>query len=254
MTSQLRFNGSVMHPISYTYVLALVGIVAFSVRQSAWLLLAFPLMVASGGKGGNLLFLCSMWLLLIWYILRSRPLLLICAGILTVGYIGFGLLRGIAGGDYHVLGFLGGIHGFISNPLGHGIGVGGNLSEGAKIGFKWQDYQHLGATDFALESAVGVLLYQMGIAAVAVFGVFFILLRQLPFGAPTSRGVVPVRTDLLFIVLAAVAINGIFQEEAYSPYAAGLMSLFCGVLVANGRRPVEVLRPTQKLFTRTVHV
>jgi hypothetical protein len=251
---QLRFNGTVMHPISYAYILAAVGIVAWSVRQSGWLLLAFPLLVASGGKGGNLLFMCSFCLLSVWYITCNRSLVMWCGSILVVAYIGFGLLLGMDGGDYHVLGFLGGIHGFVNNPLGHGIGVGGNLSEDAKIGLKWQDFQHFGSTDFALESAVGVLLYQMGIAAAAVFAVIMMLLKKLPFGVFTSRGVLPKRSDLLFIVLAAVAINGIFQEEAYSPYAVGLMALFCGILVTNGRRPVEVLMPMQRLLTRTVHV
>ena len=132
---QLRFNGTVMHPISYAYILAVVGLVAWSIRQGGWLFLAFPLMVASGGKGGNLLFICSISVLTVWYITRSRPMLLVCGGILAVAYVGFGLLLGMDGGDYHVLGFLGGVHGFINNPAGHGIGVGGNLSRERQNGF-----------------------------------------------------------------------------------------------------------------------
>ena len=59
-------------------------------------------------------------------------------------------------------GFLGGVRGFLSNPLGRGIGAGGNLSL-RHVDHRLEPSQQLGHTDVALESSVGVLLYQMGV-------------------------------------------------------------------------------------------
>jgi hypothetical protein len=128
-----------------------------------------------------------------------------------------------------------------SDPLGHGIGVGGNLSRNAAAGFSWKHFQAEGGVSFALESSVGVLFYQMGVASASVFAVFAMLLRYAPFDAAAFAKRLPNRYALMFIVLGTVAVNGVFQEEAYAPTAAGILTLFCAVIIANGNRPVESL-------------
>jgi hypothetical protein len=45
----------------------------------------------------------------------------------------------------------------------------------------------------------------------------------------------PKPTDLLFIGIAVALANGFFQEEAYSPYALGLLTLLGGVTASNGK-------------------
>ena len=52
----------------------------------------------------------------------------------------------------------------------------------------------------------------------------------------------PRRQDVLFLAMAMVVVNGIFQEEAYAPYAAGLLALLCGIVVTNGARPSLLVR------------
>jgi len=66
------------------------------------------------------------------------------------------------------------------------------------------------------------------------------LLRAGPF---RIRGYRPQPTGLLFIGFCVGLVNGVFQEEAYSPYAVGLLALFCAILVANGRRARWVVDP-----------
>lgn len=244
--SQLRFQGTLMHPISYAYIIAVTALVAWSVGLGGWLLLVLPLLVLSGVKGANLLVVGSMLLWLVWVLSRSRAVLLITGLIMMVSYVTFGLLFGMENGDYHVIGLLGGINGFLSNPLGHGIGVGGNLSAEATRSFKWQAYQASGAADFALESAVGVMLYQLGVASIAIFSVFGVLLCKAPWRVD--------RQSLLFIGLATVMVNGIFQEEAYAPAAAGCFTLLCAVIIANGNRPVSKLREAWQSSLVTAHV
>ncbi len=248
-----RFMGTVMHPISYAYILAAIGIIGWSIKRTVWLLLAIPLLILSSVKGANLLLFCTFALWYNWYLTKSRGFLIGCGCLFMVAYVAFGISNGIQSGDFHVLGFLGGYHGFIASPIGHGIGVGGNLSTAAMPGVNWERSQHMGATDFAMESAVGVLLYQMGIAAAAIFTVFFILCKMAPFGSP-SRGILqPQRRDILFVALMSVAVNGFFQEEAYAPYAAGLYAMLCAIIVANGRRNyIEAKRPIRSLTVRSL--
>ena len=202
--SQLHLVVLLMHPISYAYIIAATGLVAWSIGLGGWLLLVLPLLLLSGVKGANLLFVGSMLLWLVWVVSRSRAVLLVIGSIMMVGYVTFGLTYGMESGDYHVIGLLGGINGFLSNPLGHGIGVGGNLSAEATRSFKWQAYQASGAADFALRSAVGVMLYQLGVASLAIFSVFGVLLVKAPWRVD--------RHSLLFIALATVMVNGIFSR------------------------------------------
>jgi hypothetical protein len=130
---------------------------------------------------------------------------------------------GLSHDDYHVIGLWGGITGLLHNPLGYGIGVGGNLSDKGKCCVEWQAFQHAGVSDFALESAIGVLLYQMGIGTVSLGFVVWQTTRRL-----FQRQ----ETTLLAIAIIIVMLNALFQEEAFSPYAFGLVMLFAGAAIA----------------------
>ena len=137
------------------------------------------------------------------------------------------------------------MNGFLENPLGHGIGMGGNLSLGTLPQTEWQEFQHRGAANVGLESAVGVLIYQIGVGCAAMIAAIIAMLRSSSLGV---AGREPRLTDLLFIGMCMGLVNGVFQEEAYSPYAVGLLALFCGVLVANGRRPGILVDPGERLL------
>ena len=138
----------------------------------------------------------------------------------------------------------------MSNPLGHGLGVGGNQSAAAQAEFKMDGpggFTHVGA-DFALESAVGVLLYQTGIASSLVFAVFIAVLSAGPLGELRGNQLRPLRQDIMFFAVATIMVNGVFQEEAYTPYAAGLIMLLCSCAIANGRRPHAVYKSVVRRF------
>ena len=226
-----RLGGPNMHAISYGYVIAVTELMLLSL---GWWVLVPPLLLLSfltGVKGAAILFFASVLLYAAWWLTRRLWALFVAGLLFTAAYVTFGILSGLATGDFHVIGFIGGVKGFLKNPVGHGLGVGGYISVGSLSMAQWQEYQHNGA-DIGLESAVGVLLYQMGVGAIALAAAIVALLRAAPFGA----GGRPQPTDLLFIGLCISLVNGIFQEEAYSPYGAGLLCLLCGVLVSNGRR------------------
>lgn len=243
-----RYMGTVMHSISYAYVLTAAGLVAISLRRSFWMLAIFPLQMILGAKGGILVLLTSIVLWTIWLSTRSKQFLMLAGVVLITAYVGFGIRYGLEAGDYHVIGFMGGFHSLEHNPIGNGIGVGGNLSTTATVhgSVKWQKFQHVGA-DFALESAVGVLFYQMGAAAFALLAVFARMIAKAPLGKITPSGVRPDRNDILLLALATVAVNGVFQEEAYSPTGAGLFALLVAVLIANGSRMIVPAGTTKEI-------
>lgn len=231
----IRSFGPNMHAVSYAYVIAVTAIVAMTLRRFEIVVLAIALLVMAGIKGPLLMLLATICLATLWIVTRNRMMVLLASVVLLVAYVGFGIRTGMANADFHVIGFLGGLHGFMTTPQGHGIGVGGNLSALAVGGLDWAAWQKLGV-DFALESAVGVLLYQMGIAVVFVYlpiliTVFAGFKRKIQ--TRNGRGIITRPTDTLFIAIAVILANGVFQEEAYSPYALGLLMLFGGIVISN---------------------
>lgn len=178
-----------------------------------------------------------------WRVTVDPRFFLICGFAVAAVCTVCGVATGLAAGGCHALGFIGGVNGFLENPLGHGIGMGGNLSLGTLPQTEWQEFQHRGAANVGLESAVGVLIHQTGVGCAAMVAAIIAMLRASSLGV-TGRG--PRLTDLLFIGMCMGLVNGVFQEEAYSPYAVGLLALFCGVVVANGRRPGILVDPGER--------
>jgi len=103
---QIRFMGTIMHTVSYAYVIAATALVAWSIRYNALLLVLVPLLLLSGVKGANLLFACSMVLWCVWSLTRNRKFLIAMGLVMMAGYVGFGLTFGMQNEDYHVIGFL----------------------------------------------------------------------------------------------------------------------------------------------------
>jgi hypothetical protein len=153
---------------------------------------------------------------------------LMALGVLLVLFMVIGVIYGIRSEDYHVVGFFGGVRGFINNPAGHGIGVGGNMSSLGMTRTNFGLFQGYGA-DFALESALGVMLYQIGVGSVAFFAFYWCLWKNI-WKAVCHYKSEP-RLIVVPIVLAFLVANSIFQEEVFSPTAWGLWLLFSGLLL-----------------------
>jgi hypothetical protein len=235
----LRFHrivGPNFHPISFAYCLAIFSVLFVAIGQWWFAIVAFPVLLVIGSKGA---------LLLVVGVIAARATVLRFRGLrplwvytaLLLCYAAAAIVIGIKGQDYHVIGFIGGLNGFLKNPFGHGIGVGGNLSLNMTV-IDWNRSQSIGSTDVAVESAVGVLLFQMGvfgIALLAILGSIAVSLWKL-----YSR----TRDQILAVAalgLLTIIVNGIFQEEAlFSPVALGLMLAFSGALLGRCYRVAAV--------------
>jgi hypothetical protein len=240
-----RLVGPNFHSISYAYALTFFAIVLAAARRWWWPLLTLPALAVIGSKGALVTFalvltfgvLASCWRMfqnLYWYLAT------------LAAYAVAGIAIGIRAADYHVIGFIGGLRGFIANPLGRGIGAGGNLSLTVSA-FDWSKSQQLGHTDVALESAIGVLLYQMGVAGLVVLGVlFWIVLALWRHYRLTGERLYAAAA----LGTAAITVNGIFQEEAmFAPLALGFMLGFAGLMLGGIYRS-----PQQRTAARRVAV
>lgn len=218
-----RFEGPNMHSISYAYILSIGALSATCLGWTWMLAVLVPLLLLIGVKGAAILFIVTM---LLWAVGRwhGGRALIALALIYGAAYVGLILWYGLSVGDYHVIGFLGGWDGFLRQPFGHGLGVGGNLAAGAENPLDWDMLQHYGAS-FGMESAIGVLLYQMGIGIAACGFVIWCAARPIAGRLQRTDGL-PV--GLLAIALYVLTLNAMFQEEAFAPYALGLLMLLSG--------------------------
>jgi hypothetical protein len=221
----VRLQGPNFHPISFGYCLALL--IAFIAAQGGRLapLVAAPLLLFVSAKGASALLVFS---LAFCFAARFRTGVLAPFGlavILTL-YALFVFWTGVRDGDFHVLGLIGGINGFLGNPIGHTLAQGGNLSVDFSA-IDWGKYQRAGATDLAVESAIGVLFYQMGVAAIGVLAIYGFLARVAwrlfkTFRAPALA--------LAASSIVIILVNGLYQEEAlFAPLGLGLVLALAGL-------------------------
>jgi hypothetical protein len=233
-----RIGGPNFHPISYAYALGIIAV--WLLFKGRWLLplAALPLLLIIGSKGAMFMVLMALFA----QIMR-RPL---GTGLTMLGVVGMSTLWIVAAiaygsthGDYHVLGFLAGLRDFLHNPLGQGLGFGGNLSS-TSLHVDWEHAQATGATSVPVESAVGVMLYQMGVGSV----VFFTFLVALAIRA--RQNILKTGSGdfwFAFVTVVTISANAVLQEEAfYSPLALGLTLLLIGVSMGSSFREEAILR------------
>jgi hypothetical protein len=233
-----RNGGPNFHPISYAYALSIMS--AWLLFSGRWLLpiAALPLLMLIGSKGATFMLVVALGARLMYR--PSRAGLTLAAVVaLAVTWTVAATVYGATHGDYHVLGLIAGIREFLSNPLGQGLGLGGNLSS-TSANLDWSRAQGEGAASIPVESAVGVMLYQMGIGSFVFFGFLAAL-------AMAVRRQLVETGDLLFlfafVVIVTISANAVLQEEAFfSPLALGFCLLLVGVSLGTHWREATAAR------------
>lgn len=220
-----RIGGPTFHSISYAYGLSIASV--WLLFNKRWLLplLALPLLVVIGSKGAMVLLLLAIFVRLAAPLIGAR-LALILMTLAAIAWIAGSILFGMRSGDYHVLGLFAGVRDFLHNPFGVGLGFGGNLSSDA-VNINWEQSQADGAASIPMESAIGVMIYQMGIGSLAFLGFLLAIVRATWRAYRRSHDF-----SLLFLYVGTVVIsaNAVLQEEAFfSPLALGFCLLLGGV-------------------------
>lgn len=220
-----RAGGPSFHPIAFAYLLSISSVWLLFQRRWFVPLLVFPLLVLIGSKGAMVLLLLAFFTKvgIALFGVRSAMILMTIGCVL---WIGASIVFGMNNGDYHVLGFLAGLRDFASGPQGMGLGFGGNLSS-TSLDMNWELAQESGVAETPMESAVGVLLYQMGIGA---FGIFAFVAAIGWTAYATWRRTGHLAILWLVVAVAVISANAVLQEEAFfSPLALGLALLLGGV-------------------------
>lgn len=224
-----RLMGPNFNTISLGYLLSILIAFLALHRYYVACFLAVPLLLATSAKGPMVLALgCVAFFAFAKRRRSDLPLKALAVGLLV--YAVFVFQSGIRHGDYHVLGLLGGLNGFLKLPIGHTLGDGGNLSIPDFSKLDWGSFQRSGAAAFAVESSVGVLMYQMGVAAVAVFA-FYLWIAWTGWRLYRAT-----RAPAMAFTAGAVLIclvNGLYQEEAYFvplslPFIMGFAAMSLG--------------------------
>ena len=228
----MRLFGPNMHAISFAYALSFLSIFALYRGRLALTAALFVLLVLTSAKGPLILFLlvAASWLN---FRLFGAKFAFACHALIMIVYAAAGIVVGLGLGDFHVIGLMGGLDEFLANPIGQGIGAGGNLSsEFSKI--DWPAAQAAGRTPFAVESAVGVLLAQTGVFALAVVGAYvWVAWRVLLIARMTGNDL---HAAAAFALLTMV-VTGLFQEEAYfAPLALAMFMALAGMIVGAAAR------------------
>lgn len=213
-------------------------------RYFVSVVLAF-LMVAAGSKGAILLFVLYFAVATIRKTAVGMRFGWITELVIYGGFVFLFLIYGQATKDYHYLGLMGGIRAFFSDPIGFGIGVGGNLSDIATRA-NFATFQRQGYADYALESGMGVLLYQLGVMAFVYLWCIWRILVLLWRQAFLVTGVARARTDWARIMLTVVVVNSLFQEEAFSPAVFGFTMLMCALTLRQDLITKKKSAPTRR--------
>jgi hypothetical protein len=224
-----RIGGPTFHSISFAYALSVMSL--WLLFNKRWLLplLALPLLLVIGSKGAMFLLVIGLVVRLASRLLGVRAALLLSI-IASVLWVAASILFGLRSGDYHVLGFLAGIREFLHNPLGIGLGFGGNLSS-TTVNVNWDLAQAEGAAETPMESAIGVMIYQMGVGSIVYLGLLVAIARA---SWRTYRKSGDFAVLFPFVAVVAVSANAVLQEEAFfSPLALGFSLLLGGVTLGS---------------------
>ncbi|EYS86056.1 hypothetical protein CF68_07940 [Cupriavidus sp. SK-4] len=243
----MRIMGPNFHAISFAYALSFLALIEYAEKRFITFLIAATLVLLIGAKGP--LFIITLSIATLVIANRGRRLRLSRFALIAMLliYAVVGVSYGVKSADYHILGFLAGVHGFKEKPLGRGVGVGGNLSELGKSDEKnFNEFQNQGVASFALESGLGVLLYQIGIFTILIFWFFSKIIKLLR--KDIGPGNFRIRT-ITASAIATLLITGIFQEEVFSPAAWGLWMLLAGILIGK-ISPVLSTKPTKLEHSR----
>ena len=228
----MRLFGPNMHAISFAYALCFYAVFALYRTHFVLAAVLFVLLFLTSAKGPLILFLMvgMSWAM---FRLFGARFAFACLCLALLVYIAVGVVVGLDIGDYHVIGLMGGLYEFFGNPVGNGIGSGGNLSS-EFININWPEAQALGRTPFAVESAVGVLLYQIGVFAAALIGAYiWIAWRILLIARKTGNDL---HAAAAFGLMTMIA-TGLFQEEAYfAPLALAMFMALAGMIVGASAR------------------
>lgn len=224
LTGDFRFDlrvptiyGPSVHPISTAYILATLGIAMWFLGKKGLFTSCLIALVLVNAKGPLALLVVPVIANLSWKLglfRRSAPFYLVALYAFAV--VAYGLYTN----DIHIWGLFAGIRSLATSPWGQGLGEGGNLSSSI-LSMRALGRLNTRTLPFPVESAIGVMFYQVGVLSIVLcWFVWQRLRRSIDATSPYIKAYLSTFVSMMFV-------NGAFQEEAFAPAAVGL-----GLIVA----------------------
>lgn len=220
----LRVGSLIKSVISMGYFLTILGIYYYWPKKRLILLAIMAIVILAVNSKGVLI---SFFFVISLHFLIYRTNL--SKDLAIVGYlvlITIVIVVGHRSGNEHIMGFLNGVPYIWS--MGNGLGFSGNLSDVRLVSWNGGALPDLGYhTRFqnGSESVFGVLFSSMGAFSILYFS-YFLMVMFLINKKPSNGNL---RMDVLKVLLIVLFLQGIFQEEAFSPYALGLVTFLTGL-------------------------
>jgi len=248
-----RLKSGVGEPVNAGYLFACLTLVALCARHRVWATLFGIQLILTFAKGPMLI--CGVGVLLWAYVRLAR-----IRGFIPSPTIWIWVLVGVLGGSgvyviltslsrsftatstwWHFVGLAHGLINMVGQPMGQGLGTGGNYRDVA--GFigaaaRPEESQWIGS---GAESAIGVVGTQLGIPGLALFALALIVMvrncwRSLSLSVTTGGPELTLAT-VACGGLGGICLTSFLQESALSPQAAGLFFLVAGMSSAKLTEP-----------------
>ncbi|WP_378186035.1 hypothetical protein ACE939_13065 [Aquimarina sp. W85] len=219
----VRIGSLIKSMISLGYFLTILGFYFYWPKHKfKFFLILMTVILAVNSKGVLLLiFFIVLLYFLIYKTNLSKSLAYIIYGFFTTAFIILGYLND----NEHILGLVNGF-GYLSS-LGNGIGFSGNVSDILLTSWNGKPLKDLGYwTRFqnGSESVYGVLFSSLGIYSI-IYIIYFLVIIYLVSKIKSDN----YHIRILKILTVVLFVQGIFQEEAFSPYAFGLVMFLVGL-------------------------
>ncbi len=217
----IRAPGFIKSFISSAYFVICLSILLYWNRNKYMVLISFIIMsVCVASKGA---FICFFFFLILYYLNKKFKfniqaalfiLLFLWIPLVFIGYTSY---------NEHLIGFVSGLS--YLDTFGNGLGFSGNLSDirlASYSGIPLPDQGYWTRFYNGSESALGVLFSSLGAFSIIYL---YLLFRHLFRIYPILKN-----NNLDYIALLSIVMvfQGIFQEEAFSPYAFGMVLFIAG--------------------------
>lgn len=215
-----RMVSSFADPVHFGTFLFVAFAAAVWLRR--WVVAAFCVAAASYAVSKGFL-LSTLVFVAVWARIYANPVVQALAVVAALGtavwFYTFAAESSTGSTDVHIDGFLASFTELPGNPIGRGLGNSGVRRAAVAA---YDDKSEV------LESGIGLIISQLGVIGLVVFGVFFVaLVRAASAVADRTARLVAVGLSLAFLL------NATFNEVALSPNSAAAYFILIGLVIGS---------------------
>lgn len=210
----LRTGSLIINPVSLGYIFYCMAIYYFYLGKK-WIsfIAVISIIIFTSAKGP---LLASIFTFLLLLVVKFKKVSFYEILLLIIPFTLVIIIIGYKSNNEHILGLFYGLKSMINFPAGHGLGFGGNLSGNVKL-------------ESGSESVFGVLFSSLGVLGL-IYTLLYVLIIKNIYKVTQSSS-----ANAFCVALIVVFTQGLFQEEAFSTYALGLIMFVQGFIIGDSK-------------------